>query len=492
MNSDCFRVLVVEDDEDYARLLSYRLTNQSGFALSFPNIEVEIVATAREAQTLIRKGEYDLVLLDLKLTDASGLQAFFMLTESRPTFPIIVLTGTGDSEFGIEAVQRGAQDFLLKGEVTTPLLLRSIRYAVERHQLQEQLRARYIGELQAREANLRNITTQTTDGIVVTDENGLSLFVNPVFLALVGRSEVACLDETFSFSLGQDGTFEVDLEDANGLIRTVEIKVNAIEWYGKPARLGTLRDVSERRAAEIASQQYSLELEAQNEDLDAFAHTVAHNLKAPLGMLLMATEVLEDAEQAHEEFCLMDYTRTIQESGATMSTIIDELLLLAEVRTLNESDLGVLDMPFLLQKACHRLKADLDERNITIEWAQPGHEWPCALGHAAWVEEVWANYVSNAIKYSGRPPSLTVGASAEEPEMVRFWIQDNGAGLTLAAQEKLFSPFSRLGDDVHDGHGLGLSIVRRIVEKLGGQFGVCSSPGKGSTFSFTLPAAPSV
>ena len=72
-----------------------------------------------------------------------------------------------------------------------------------------------------------------------------------------------------------------------------------------------------------------------------------------------------------------------------MSTIIDELLLLAEVRTLNEFDLGVLDMSLLLQKACHRLKADLDERNITIEWAQPGNEWPCALGYAAWIEEVW-------------------------------------------------------------------------------------------------------
>ncbi|HHJ06674.1 MAG TPA: HAMP domain-containing histidine kinase, partial [Anaerolineae bacterium] len=119
----------------------------------------------------------------------------------------------------------------------------------------------------------------------------------------------------------------------------------------------------------------------------------------------------------------------------------------------------------------------------------PQH-WPKAMGYAPWIEEVWANYLSNGIKYGGRPPRLQLGATEEPDGMVKFWVQDNGLGLSQEEQLKLFTPFTRLEQVQTIGYGLGLSIVRRIVEKLGGQTGVESEgvPGKGSFFYFTLPA----
>jgi signal transduction histidine kinase len=113
--------------------------------------------------------------------------------------------------------------------------------------------------------------------------------------------------------------------------------------------------------------------------------------------------------------------------------------------------------------------------------------WPVALGYAPWIEEVWANYLSNAIKYGGQPPRLEVGATPQADGMVRFWVRDNGAGLTLAEQSHLFTPFTKLNRVRAKGHGLGLSIVQRIVEKLGGQVGVESQVGQGSLFYFSLP-----
>jgi len=124
-----------------------------------------------------------------------------------------------------------------------------------------------------------------------------------------------------------------------------------------------------------------------------------------------------------------------------------------------------------------------------------------ALGYMPWVEEIWVNYLSNAIKYGGRPPRLELGADPlpnPPPQageglgggMIRFWVRDHGAGLTPEDQARLFTPFTRLDQVRVKGHGLGLSIVRRIVEKLGGQVGVESQVGQGSTFSFTLPGAP--
>jgi signal transduction histidine kinase len=117
-------------------------------------------------------------------------------------------------------------------------------------------------------------------------------------------------------------------------------------------------------------------------------------------------------------------------------------------------------------------------------------DWPAALGHETWVQQVWINYLSNACKYGGRPSRITLGAEAQPDGMVRFWIRDNGAGLSPEQQARLFIPFTKLVGSQARGHGLGLSIVRRIVEKLGGQVGVSSEglPGRGSTFYFTLPA----
>jgi two-component system sensor histidine kinase/response regulator len=111
------------------------------------------------------------------------------------------------------------------------------------------------------------------------------------------------------------------------------------------------------------------------------------------------------------------------------------------------------------------------------------------MGYAPWVEEVWVNYISNALKYGGTPsaaPRVELGAETQGDGMVRFWVRDHGPGIAPEAQLRLFTPFTRLDHVRAGGHGLGLSIVRRIVEKLGGQVSVASQVGEGSTFSFTL------
>src|SRR5439155_27155760 len=105
---------------------------------------------------------------------------------------------------------------------------------------------------------------------------------------------------------------------------------------------------------------------------------------------------------------------------------------------------------------------------------------------APWVEEVWVNYLSNAVKYSGTPPQVEIGARLQG-EKVRFWVRDNGRGLDTGERSRLFQPFSRLNHSRTEGHGLGLSIVQRIMEKLGEQVGADSEVGQGSTFYFVLP-----
>jgi signal transduction histidine kinase len=111
-----------------------------------------------------------------------------------------------------------------------------------------------------------------------------------------------------------------------------------------------------------------------------------------------------------------------------------------------------------------------------------------ARGYLPWVEEVWVNYIDNAIKYGGAPPTIELGADQPVDGLVRFWVRDDGRGLTEEATEDLFREFSRLAEHREvEGHGLGLAIVRRIVRKLGGTVGVESEVGEGSLFHFSLP-----
>lgn len=239
-------------------------------------------------------------------------------------------------------------------------------------------------------------------------------------------------------------------------------------------------------------QQYTQELEARNTELDAFAHTVAHDLKSPLSAAVGYGSLLEARYPNLDDDRRLEMLRTIIRNGHRMSNIIDELLLLARLRKLEDIESVPLDMRAIIAEAQDRLLLLIEERQAEINGPE---EWPVALGYPAWVQEVWANYMSNAIKYGGPsagiPPRVQLGwDEVVDNRYIRFWVRDNGPGLKPEEQTRLFTPFTRL-DQVHvKGYGLGLSIVRRIVDKFGGQVGVESEPGHGSTFWFTLRAAP--
>ncbi len=230
------------------------------------------------------------------------------------------------------------------------------------------------------------------------------------------------------------------------------------------------------------------ELEARNRDLDAFAHTVAHDLQSPLGLIIGFADLLRQEFSTLSPEEVEQYLNMIVSSGRKLSGMIDALLLLAGVRSADVPR-SPLDMEKIVSEALNRLTPLIEEYQPEIILPD---RWPSALGYAVWVEEVWVNYISNGIKYGGRPPRLELGANLLSNGMIRFWVRDNGVGIPPDQQGKLFAPFTRLSQVRIKGYGLGLSIVRRIVEKLGGEVGVESDgvTGHGSTFSFTLPAAP--
>ncbi len=245
----------------------------------------------------------------------------------------------------------------------------------------------------------------------------------------------------------------------------------------------TVGHLSTLKRREEALRRANQELQERNDDLNAFAHMVAHDLQTPLTLMIGYAEALSMSWPTLSEDEVQRNLRQIIFSGQRMSNIIEELLVLAEARR-QDITLHELDMAQIVHEAIQRLeylRSPLDGQIVASE------RWPKAYGHAPWVEEVWVNYISNALKYGGRPPIVHLGADLQGDQMARFWVRDNGAGLSAEEQARLFEPFPRLDQGHTQGHGLGLSIVRRIVAKMGGQVGVESRIGQGSLFYFTLP-----
>lgn len=247
------------------------------------------------------------------------------------------------------------------------------------------------------------------------------------------------------------------------------------------------------------------DLEASNTDLNAFARTVAHDLKNPLSAIIGFSSLLESRFGRMEPEKVAENLRRITVTGYKMRDIIDELLLFARVRQIDALEIEPLDMDAIVAEVLTSLELRIQEAQAEIVAPET---WPTASGYAAWVEIVWSNMISNALKYGGDsatnlPPRVELGFTlcgeggqpsspvSDSPSLITFWIRDNGPGLLPAECAQLFTPFTRFHQDKAEGHGLGLSIVQRIVEKLGGQVGVESAgvPGKGCLFWFTLPAS---
>ncbi len=237
-----------------------------------------------------------------------------------------------------------------------------------------------------------------------------------------------------------------------------------------------LTDITKRKLAEREREQLIVAL-------DAYAHTVAHDLKNPIALVVGYASLLHE-ELASDHDHLQSYTSRIMEASQKNVQIINELLLFASVRRRQDISIVPLDMRPIVQAALHRLQPDVDypDAQITL---QP--DLPTAMGYAAWVEEVLVNLLSNALKYGGTPPQVEIGGAVVQGR-VRYWVRDNGIGLSSEEAHQLLSQGGRLKKHGgHKGHGFGLAIVRSIVERLGGSVGIESEFGKGSLFYFTLP-----
>jgi PAS domain S-box-containing protein len=322
------------------------------------------------------------------------------------------------------------------------------------------------------------------DGVLVLDAQNRVVDANPGALRILGRpaGEVVGQPAASVLSAYPDlveryrdmtqGEAEISAE-VEGVRRHYALRFSAITGYNGAniGRVIVARDFTDRIRL--------------IEELDAYSRVVAHDLKNPIAVISGYAHLLEAnvGKSLSEENARL--IRDTIRGCERMTRIVNDLLFLSHVRTLDSVGVGPLNMAGVVAEVTDRMATVISGAGARI--FIPG-EWPQAQGYSPWIEEVWTNYISNAIKYGGSPPRVELGGEKVENGMVRFWVRDNGCGIAEHDRDRLFREFSRLQSSRSDSHGLGLSIVKRIVEKLGGKVGVESVIGEGSTFWFTLPS----
>ncbi len=238
--------------------------------------------------------------------------------------------------------------------------------------------------------------------------------------------------------------------------------------------VGTCVDVTDMKEA-------ADEREQLISGLQVFAQNVAHDLKNPLQLAMGFAALMRDnySEASDEE--KLHWLDVIVESTEKMESIIDGQLLLSEVEHTRVTP-SLVNMKAVVDEVLKRLHADIRLSRAHIE--QPD-VWLNAMGYAPWIEQVWFNYLTNALKYGGQPPRIELTCSAAPDGCVTYTVRDYGPGIRA---EELDSIYAGHNQPSKGGHGLGLSIVRLIVERQNGTLSAGNHPDGGAVFHFTLPA----
>lgn len=235
------KILLVEDNLGDARLIQELLNEVIDF-------KHDLISTSSLSEGLqyIEKESFDVILLDLSLPDSNGFDTIFRTREKAKNMPIVVLTGLNDENFARKAVQAGAQDYLIKGQIESNPLVRSIYHAIDRNKMMQTIESLAL-TLEKSESQLKEIINTNADSIIIVDKDGIVRFVNPAAEEFFRRKNSKFIGEYFGFpTTGSDKT-EIEIVRETGEISCAEMRVVEFEWEKSKAHLLSIRDISEHK-----------------------------------------------------------------------------------------------------------------------------------------------------------------------------------------------------------------------------------------------------
>lgn len=377
-------------------------------------------------------------------------------------------------------------------------------------------RKQMVEALAAREREFRTLAENSPDNIARYDVNCRTIYVNPTLEKTLGHpasemlgptpAEAALIDESREYyekvaqvlETGKDAEMDIIMPDKGEGMRFHNIRFVA-ERGADGAITGVLaigRDVTERKQAEKDIQKINQELEqrvverttqleAANRELEAFAYSVSHDLRAPLRHIDGFLELLQKRTVEMLDERSQHYMDTISDAAKRMGVLIDDLLAFSRMGRREMAQKPV-ELGVLVQEVIREYEPETQGRLIHWHIA----DLPTVTGDLAMLRAVLANLIANALKFTQQrqPAEIEIGYLPNQNAETIFFIRDNGSGFDMAYADKLFGVFQRLHRvDEFEGSGIGLANVRRIIDRHGGRTWAEGQVNQGATFYFSLP-----
>ena len=483
-------VLLIEDDQSYADLVKILLSISEEL-----RCEVTTCYTLTEGLLALEEHDFEAILLDLNLPDSRGLDTLHRLLSQRPNSNVIVLTGSADREQGIRAVGSGAQDYLIKGEFEDEQLARALRFSIERKQilkrLEEAQRIARIGHWECRPATnhfyasneVYHFFELPADRVTYTFEDLLQedCPLRPLLLPYL-------LNDNW-----EDKTIrqELTIEHENGtkLETLLNCQVERTE-EGEVVYFGTIQDITLQKQAEELRRTRDLAVETARVREQVLAN-VSHELRTPMNAIVGMTNLLANTPLGGEQ---REYVDGVLDASQMLLGIINDILLTSSLQNGNfQLEPAPFDLQLSLRRIVDALKPKALAKGLELSLQVSDTGEGKLVGDKQRLSQILYNLVGNAVKFTHKG-TIRVSATAllgDEGDhcRLRFSVEDTGMGIPPEKQKEIFQPFTRAlpAGEAIEGTGLGLTIVRQLVERMGGTIELQSAPGVGTNFSFELP-----
>lgn len=475
------------------------------------DVEVEWAGSLKEALEKVEQDNIDVILLSTTLPDSTGLAAMQAIRRKNRALPVVVITDAENKTIALQTLRAGAQDYLIRGALSTNSIARCLRYAIERHRL------RYEQLLEG-ERSTRLILENSLQAFLAIDKNGIILDWNLRAEGLFGWNRQEAIGKHIAELVRPSPTREAylnnlatTLSDSPEGILNKRMEVYALHKDGHyfPVEFGFFRikdkfdyfyctfvnDITERKEIENKRKQLNEELEQMvqerttelmrsNEELQQFAKIASHDLQEPLRAVEGFAKLLDRRYRDKLDTVGLQFLEFILDGVSRMQKLIQSVLEHSSIST-EKKEIQPIEISSVLKEVMKNLNQAINDSKATIIYG----DLPSIAVERSQLIQLFQNIISNSIKYASndRPPYIIISAEKSVDEWL-FSIRDNGIGIDNKYAERIFDMFARLHGRVkYSGTGMGLAICKKIVTAHGGRIWMESEPGEGSIFFFTLP-----
>ena len=532
------RILLVEDNEDDALLIRETLSEAT--------LEITRAERLSDALEQLAKARFDAILLDLSLPDAHGLNTIGRVLGQAPGVPIVVLTGLNDEDAAVKAVEQGAQDYLIKGQVDGHLLARSLRYAIQRHRAEERLKERNrellvlkkISETILGFLDLRSVIESILEEAMLSgsfdlgnvrllDPSGETLEVaadrgyrdrqnalghRRLSRAMESRQShfgerifnQSCIEEHVQESgrfrtlkkEGVESFITVPVRASGDMLGIIQLASRTPRQF-RPEEVNLLETIGNQMGVALQkaklyeeTRRQAVELERANKMQADFAAMIAHDLCSPLVNIMGVVDVMMagifgDVTEEQKKWLLR-----LQANSRGLVDLVSDFLDVSKLESgYVDVNREVVSLEGMIEKSIETFRLLAQDKKISLK-ATVDSALPSIHADPRRLDQVLNNLISNAIKFTGAGGQVEIDAAVTDATTVNVRVRDNGEGIPADEIGQIFEKYRQGGNVKHSsdkGTGLGLVICKMIIEAHGGCIWVESEVGNGSTFFLSLP-----